>query len=281
MEFYVFVAVIAAAFLHALWNSLVKGGSDKYLGMSAVVLGHVPFALLALLFVPLPALESIPYILAGIVLHTGYQIFLLYSYKLGDLTQVYPMARGTAPLLVAGVSVLFLGEVLAGLELLAVFTIAAGILSISLERKRSGARNNGASILAFITGCFIASYSLIDGMGARISGNSLSFYSILSLGNSLLFFLIMLYRNPLVLKRLVLHNKLLFLGSGLASYVAYALVIWAFTLAPIALVTALRETSIIFALVIGTFVLKESISVWRVFSTMMTLMGAALLRFAK
>ena len=175
MSITVFIAVLVAALLHAVWNALVKGGADKYLSMCAVVLGHMPLALLVLPFVPIPAAASWPYLLGGIGLHLGYQFFLLHSYRSGDLTQVYPIARGSAPLLVAVVSVLFLGVVLQPLELLAIATIAAGILSMSLVRRKDGLRNLHAARLALVTGGFIASYSLVDGLGARLGARRLDF----------------------------------------------------------------------------------------------------------
>lgn len=141
MSTIVFVAVITAAALHAVWNALAKGGADKYLSMAAIVLGHSPIALAVLPFVPSPAPESWPYLLAGIALHVGYQLFLLASYRAGDLTQVYPIARGTAPLLVAGVSTVFLGVELSPLEIAAVLTIGIGIMSLSFVRQRDGLRN--------------------------------------------------------------------------------------------------------------------------------------------
>lgn len=277
----VFVAVIAAAVLHAVWNALVKGGADKHLSMAAVVLGHVPIAIIVLQFAPLPAPESWPYVLSGIVLHTGYQFFLLYSYRLGDLTQVYPIARGTAPLLVAAISVIFLGVHLQPLEMLAILIIGAGIMSLSLVRGKDGSRNVNAATLAFITGCFIAAYSLIDGMGARLSGTVLGFYAWLSISNAIVFAIFIAITKPGLLTQIPKKAKRVFLIGGSASYVAYALVIWAFTQAPIPIVTALRETSIVFALLIGVFFLKEKLDLAKVFSTMVTLLGAALLRFSK
>lgn len=101
MELTVFIAVIGAAVLHAVWNAVIKSGHDKHLGMTALVLGHAPIALVAVIIAPIPDAASWPYLLAGIVLHLGYQLFLLTSYRYGDLTQVYPIARGTAPMLVA------------------------------------------------------------------------------------------------------------------------------------------------------------------------------------
>lgn len=277
----VFIAVITAALLHAIWNVLVKGGRNKGLNMCAVVLGHVPLAVLILPFVPAPAPESWPYLVAGVGLHVGYQIFLLRSYRIGELTQVYPIARGTAPLLVAGISVLFLGVRLQPIEVLAVLTIGSGIISLSLVRQQDGARNMNAAGFALVTGCFIAAYSLTDGMGARLAGSALGFYGWLAIGNGMVFVSITALTRPGLLGQIPRQAKSVFALGGSASFDAYALVIWAFTQAPIALVTALRETSIVFALLIGVFFLKEKLDLGKVVSTMVTVLGAALLRFAK
>lgn len=152
----VFLAVIAAALLHALWNALVKGSADKQVTMAAVVLGHIPLATIALPFVPWPALESLPYLGAGIALHLSYQLFLMNAYRFGDLTQVYPIARGSAPLIVALISIGFLGVHLSRMELLAIAIIGCGILSLALVRRADGLRNGKAAVLALATGCFIA-----------------------------------------------------------------------------------------------------------------------------
>ncbi len=281
MSLSVFFAVLGAALLHACWNALVKSGADKTLGMSAVIIGHIPFALICLPFVPIPASESYPYIIAGLVLHAGYQFFLLHSYKLGDLTQVYPIARGTAPLLVTAFSILFLGVALSRIQLAAVLIIGVGILSLSLIRRTDGQRNPKAASFALITGCFIASYSLVDGLGARLAGTALGFYAWLSIGNGVLMSLYVLKVRPDIFKKLLTRDRKLFLTGGLASFTAYSLVVWAFTQAPIALVTALRESSIVFALLIGVFFLKERLDIIKVFSTMTTLLGALLLRLSK
>jgi len=277
----VFFAVIGAALLHATWNALVKGGSDKTLGISAVIIGHIPFALVCLPFVPLPAPESYPYLFASMVLHAGYQFFLMQSYKLGDLTQVYPIARGTAPLLVALFTVLVLKVNLSSMEVLAVVIIGVGILSLTLVRRGDGQRNMQAAFFALITSCFIASYSIVDGLGARLAGTSVGFYAWLSIANGIIITIYVLAVQPRILKQLATSHLKIFLIGGGASFVAYAIVTWAFTQAPIALVTALRETSIVFALLIGVFFLKERVNLIKVFSTMTTLLGAILLRVAK
>lgn len=277
----VFIAVIGAAFLHAAWNALVKGGKDKLMSLTAVILGHVPFALIAIAVAPPVAAEALPYIAVGIVLHMGYQVFLLYAYAAGDLTQVYPIARGSAPLIVAAVSVLFLGITLQTIELAAVLTIGAGIVSLALARRADGLRNGRAAGFALITGCFIASYSIVDGLGARAAGTALGYFGWLALGNSVALAIAVAIRAPQTYRSLWRNGQKLFWIGGGASFTAYAIVTWAFTQSPIALVTALRETSIIFALLIGVVFLKERLDLMKVLSTMTVLIGAALLRLAR
>jgi drug/metabolite transporter (DMT)-like permease len=277
----VFLAVIVAAALHAVWNALAKGGRDKLLSMTAVVLGHAPLALAALPFVPAPAPESWPYVAGGIALHVGYQLFLISSYRHGDLTHVYPIARGTAPLLVAGVSTLFLGVTFAPIEVAAVLVIALGIMSLSFVRQRDGTRNPRASLFALVTGCFIAGYSLNDGMGARLAGSPVGFYAWEAMGNAFVFTALMAWVQPGLPRRLFAEARTTFVIGGSASFLAYALVVWAFTQAPIPLVTALRETSVVFALMIGVWVLRERLDLAKVLSTFVTMLGAVLLRFAR
>jgi hypothetical protein len=170
--------VLIAALLHESWNYLVKRAEDKHLSMSAVVLGHTPFAAAALLCTSIPEPNSLPYVISGAVLHTGYQLFLLYSYRIGDLSQVYPLARGVAPLFVAGISVLLLGINLSQFELVAIFTIGIAIMSLTLVRRSDGLRNGRATSLAIITGGFIAAYSIVDGLGARQAGTALGFSAV-------------------------------------------------------------------------------------------------------
>lgn len=281
MSLTVFLVVIGAAFLHAAWNAAVKGSEDKLLGMSAIVFGHTIPAAIALFFVDLPSRESLPYMIGGMICHFGYQVFLLSAYKIGDFTQVYPIARGTGPLVVTVVSVLFLGVTLSPYELLAVALIVAGIMSLSIVRQGDGLRNPKAAIMALITGGFIAGYSLIDGLGARVSGSAVGFMSVLMVINGVVFFIYLLFKDKTMILRVPREAKLVALGGGIASYVAYVLVVWAFTQAPIPLVTALRETSIIFAVLIGVFVFRERLNLAKVIAVMLSLAGAALLRFGK
>jgi drug/metabolite transporter (DMT)-like permease len=217
----------------------------------------------------------------GLALHFGYQLFLMHAYEHGDLSQVYPIARGSAPLIVAVVSVAALGVHLQGAEMLAVAIIAAGILSLVLVRRADGLRNGRAAGLALVTGMFIAAYSLVDGYGARIAGTSLGFYAWVALINAPLMALYLGARDPGILGRIAGSGRASAIFGGGASFVAYAVVTWAFTQAPIALVTALRETSVVFALLIGVFCLKERLDLAKVLATAATLVGAFLLRYAR
>ena len=283
MSLTVFSIVLLAALLHASWNFLVKSRSaqDHWVAMAAVVLGHTPYALIALSVAPWPKSAAWLYILAGVLLHVGYQLFLMGAYRWGDLSQVYPLARGVAPLLVAGVSVFCLGVHLTPIEVAAVMLIGLGIMSLTLSRPAAGGKNRKPVVLAVLTGLCIAGYSLVDGMGARLAETSLGFYAWLSLINAIAFLAIIRVAKPGLAAQVGRHHWRFALASGGCSFGAYALVTWAFTQAPIALVTALRETSIIFALFLGVFFLKERLDLTKIAATLSTLLGLIILRWQR
>ncbi len=281
MDPLVFSVVLLAAALHAGWNALVKNAGDKYVSMTAIVLGHAPLAIVALPFVPLPDPQSWLYLIASVGFHIGYQLLLLFSYRIGDLTHVYPIARGVAPMLVAGISVMALGVHLTSIETVAVSTIAIGIVSLAFVRGSDGIRNPRAAGMALATGCCIAGYSLVDGLGARQAGTALGYWIWLTFINVALFPVIMTRLKPGLLGRVEREARSALVFGGGASFLAYALVVWAFTQAPIPMVTALRETSIIFALLIGVVFLNERLNLVKVASIALTLFGAVVLRFSR
>ena len=253
----VFLAVIFAAFLHAVWNAMVKSHKDKAVAVAAIILGHIPAALIIISFVPMPTIESVPYIFMSAIIHQGYQWFLLSAYNHGDYTKVYPIARGIAPVITTILSLIFIGVVLTRHELFGILIISFGILSLSFQYKNTF-QNNKAVIFALLTGFFIALYSTVDGYGARLSLSPLSFIGWSFILNGLIFpFFLKFMNEPNIIKRVFREAKSLFLIGGTISYIVYAIVVWAFTKAPIPLVGALRETSIIIALLIGTLILKE------------------------
>ena len=274
----VMLTVLLAALFHATWNFLVKFTDDKQLGMCAVVVGHVPFALVALVQSPFPNLTSWPYLLIGAVLHVCYQLFLLNAYRFGDLSLVYPLARGVAPLIIAVVSLVCLKVNLSLYELVAVIIIGSGIVSLVFTHHDGGLRNSSAVIMSLMTGGFIAAYSLVDGLGAREAGTALGYYGVLSVLNAILFSTVMCVTRPGLIKKVISCHWRIALGGGGASFFAYALVTWGFTQAPIALVAALRELSMVFAMLLGWLILGERLSLFKMTAIFMTLLGGILLR---
>jgi drug/metabolite transporter (DMT)-like permease len=274
----VMMAVLLAALLHACWNFLVKKNPDKAVSVTGIIIGHIPLAMAGVILAPLPNPQALPYLLLGTLLHLGYQFFLINAYRVGDLSQVYPLARGVAPLIVTVFSVLVLGAVLAVPQIVAVTAIGVGIMSLAQVRRKDGARNTKAALAALTTGGFIASYSLVDGTGARVAETALGFYAWLTVINASALLLWMRVFRAGMFTAVVFKNWKLTFGGGSAAFTAYAIVTWGFTQAPIALVTALRETSIIFALLLGSLVLKERLDSLKIFATAVTVIGIILLR---
>ena len=279
MDLNVFIAVIFAAFLHATWNGMVKSHEDKYVAIASIVLGHVPASIIIIYFLPLPTLESIPYIIISAFIHQGYQWFLLTAYRHGDYTKVYPIARGSGPVIVTIVSLLFLGVILSRYELIGIVIVSIGILSLSFQNSEA-LRNKKAIFFALLTGLFIGLYSMIDGYGARVSMSPLSYIGFSFILNALMFpFFLKFMDQPNITKRVFNKAKSLFIIGGTFSYIVYAIVVWGFTKAPIPLVSTLRETSIIFALLIGTFFLKERFTILKSISIFTIFVGVIFLKF--
>lgn len=279
MSLTVFIVVIFAAFLHATWNVMVKNEKDKYLAVSGIVFGHVPASIIVIFFIPFPSIESIPYIILSAILHNGYQWFLLSAYKLGDYTKVYPIARGSAPIFVSIVSLIFFAVVLSRFELLGIAVICLGILSLSFQDSTS-VTNRKAIIYALITGSFIMSYSITDGYGARISASILSYMGWSFILNAFLFAILLNFmKQPGIITRVAKDGKFIFFVGGTISYLVYAIIVWGFTQAPIPVVTALREISIVFALLIGTFFLKEKFTYLKTTAVLTIFIGVILLKF--
>ena len=278
MEVNVFFIVLLAALFHATWNAFVKVEGDRLVFMAVLLAGSAIGALSTTPFLPLPAPESWPYIALSVLLHQGYTIFLLLAYRYGDLSHVYPLARGSAPLIVAFLSVTLIGEQLTRHALLAVFMMGVGVMSLSLTRGAQNLRDPWAVFFALGTGLFIAGYTVTDGVGARLAGSAHG-YSAWMLGlEGIPIVAFVLWKRKMralpQIKRIWKPAMLM----GLVSLAAYWAVIWAMSVAPIALVAALRSTGIIFAVLFGVLFLKERLSLARLASTFMTLAGVVLLK---
>jgi|TARA_B100000959_G_scaffold140536_1_gene147631 drug/metabolite transporter (DMT)-like permease len=278
MESDIFLLVIFAAILHAVWNGMVKNFGDKVISVSAIVFGHVPMAIVVMLFLPLPTLESVPYIILSAIIHQGYQYNLISAYKVGDLTKVYPIARGTGPIVATIISIIFLGLLITKFQALSVVLICFGIIILGMFSE-SSTKNNKAVIYSLATGFFIGMYSLADGHGARISLSPLSFLGWSFILNAIIFPFVLKYMGySNIFSRVMKEAKLIFWIGGTLSYIVYGIVVWSFTKAPIPLVAALRESSIVFSILIGFFFLKERITFIKVLSILVIFVGVVLLK---
>ena len=272
MDNNVFFIVLLASLMHAIWNGMVKNHPDKVIAISGIVYGRIPLSIIAIIFLPLPTAESIPYLIISVIIHQGYQWFLLSSYEIGDLTKVYPIARGTGPLVATIISISFLGLVLDSLIILSIGFVCGGIITLSLFDKSK--KNYQIIKYSLLTGLCIGLYSITDGYGARVSLSAVSFISWTFIINAFLHPLVISLKNEKnIIERVKKNGKKMFFIGGSLDYLTYMIIVWAFTKAPIPMVGALRETSIFFSIFIGYFFLKEKITPAKIFSIILILAG--------
>lgn len=273
--------VLLAACLHAGWNALIKISGDRVATMAVVTLAGSVLSLPLLAFVEAPDLQSWPLLALTILLHTGYHFFLPVAYDHGDLGQVYPMARGAAPILVTLGAFVFVGEVLAPVAVVGVICLAIGVITLTFDKATGIAKKPRAVMFALATGAFIASYTVVDGIGARQAGSVLGFAVWLTIGDGLITFFVALLWKRGEIWHVARGNLLAGLAGGGMQVGAYWIVVWALAVAPMGMVSALRETSVLFAALISTFVLKEGFGVWRFISAGLISFGLILSRAQK
>ena len=279
MDALVYLAVLVAALLHAAWNSLVKSRGDHFSVLLMLTITHASIGALGLLAVPAPSTGAIPWIAAGAILHTGYKVFLAQAYAHADLSQAYPLARGTAPLLVFVISVYLFGEVFRPIETAGVLAISLGILYMAY-RGEHGTRMPLKSLgWAVGTAAFISGYTIVGGNGARIAGTPSGFLFWLVIGDAFGMAAWALWHRGTAAFSAIVPVWKIGAVAGAMSLFAYWIVMWAFTVAPIALVAALRESSILFATVFGAFILREHVNSWRWISAGLIVIGMILLNF--
>jgi drug/metabolite transporter (DMT)-like permease len=279
LDVLVFWAVLAGALMHAAWNAVLKTGLDRFSSVLLLSLVQSGMAIVLLPFFPLPAFESWPWLAASFFLHTGYKLFLIRAYEHGDLSQVYPLARGAAPLLVTVVAGFALGEFLSMPKILGVIAISLGVIVMSRRGGGDlGSLPRRALGYALATAAFTAGYSLVDGAGARLAGSASSFTLWMFAGDGVLMVAFaVLTRGRLAFAQLRSALRSGFVAGAL-SLGSYWLVVWAFTQAPIALVTALRETSVLFAMLIAAVFMREPVGPWRWSAAIAIVTGIALIR---
>ena len=270
--------VLLAAAMHAGWNALIKIQGDRLAVMAVVTAAGSLISLAVLPFVDAPDPASWPLLALTIVLHTGYHLFLPRAYDHGDLGQVYPIARGSAPLLVTLGAVFIAGETMDPAALLGVVCLAVGVMALTFDKGAGVAKKPRAVLYALLTGTFIASYTVVDGLGVRQAGSILGFAVWLTVADGLLTFLLVSIWKPFAVRQVLRRNWLVGFLGGALQVGAYWIIIWALALAPMAMVSSLRETSVLFAAVISTFVLKEGFGVWRFVSAGLVTLGLVLSR---
>lgn len=267
------LVVLGAALLHAFWNALVKGSGDKTIMLGFIALGHVFPGLLMVAISPLPDFASVPFMIASIMVHWVYFFLLNTAYRLGDLSLIYPISRGLAPILVAMGAQFWLGENLPFLTWIGILCVSLGIIVLS-RSVLQGALPPLALLAAIGIGLIVTTYSLVDGIGVRKSGNAISYIGWLFTAKLLIVF----YVFPTRMERVrAMPWRVLLLGvsGGLVSGFAYALVLYAKSIAPLGMVSALRETSVIFAAIIGVVWFKEGPRSQRLIAAIIVALGIA------
>jgi len=256
MSLFVFFAVLGAALLHASWNALIKLGASKMTGMVIMTAVQGGAGLLIALGRPFPEGAVWLWLLASGALHAAYKLFLAYAYEHGDLSRVYPIARGVAPLIVLVVGAVLLADVISVAAYVGVMVLGLGSLLMANGALGSG-ENRRLIPFALFSAMATAGYSLVDGMGARVAGDAATFVAWLFAIDAALMLPTAAALRGTAIFRASLRSWGLGALAAAGSYGAYAIAVWAMTQAPIALVAALRETSILFAVAIGVFFFGE------------------------
>jgi drug/metabolite transporter (DMT)-like permease len=279
MDLLVFLAVLGAAACHAGWNALLKINVEP---LVATILVAVASGLVVLPFAVVtgaPGAAAWPYLVASVIIHIGYYVTLAEAYRTGDLGQVYPIARGSAPLLTAGLATLWLGETPGLYGWSGIVVLVIGILLLTFKGGRLLHKLDRRAIgFALLTSLTITMYTLVDGSGARVSTNPWAYAVWLFVLSGAVMALYGFWRIGASLVGALTRHWSLALAGATLSTAAYAIAIWAMTVAPIALVAALRETSVLFAALFSAFLLREPLLPARILSALLVLAGVVLLR---
>jgi phosphonate utilization associated putative membrane protein len=290
------LAVLFGALLHASWNALIKRGDDKALDTAFIHVLGVVLALPVVLVVGLPRREAWPYLAGSLTIHIGYYIALVGAYRHGELGLTYPVMRGLAPLLVACSSAALLGESLAAPAWAGVVAISVGVIAMGLsingapaEVRADGPAHNphahhGKALrYALANACLIALYTVVDGLGVRRSGDTAAYLATLFMLDGIPYFLIVMWQRRDAVGPALHHMAgrwTVALPAALASLGSYGIALWAMTQAPVAAVAALRETSVLFAAVIGALWLREAYGKRRIAATLLIVAGVITLRLS-
>jgi drug/metabolite transporter (DMT)-like permease len=279
MDTFVFVAVLFAAACHAGWNAAIKGGLDPLTTTVLISIGAAIVSGLALPFVGLPAMAAWPWCAASVLIHLFYFAALIESYRAGDMGQVYPIARGSAPLMTATATTLFIGERLGLLGWCGISLLVAGVVLLSLRGGRDLAKLDRRAVgFALFTAVTICAYSVVDGVGARLAGSANAYSAALFVGIGPVMAIYALARRGREVMAAMGRHWGIGLAGGALQVGSYGIAIWAMTVAPIAIVAALRETSVLFGAAIAVVFLGEPLRTSRVVAALMIVVGLTLIR---
>jgi len=285
MSGFIFSCILVAALMHALWNVLLKSGSDKPLETAAANFITALLALPVLLIYGLPEPETYPYIATSIVLHLAYFYLVASAYRFGDLNLAYPIMRGTAPILTLMFGYLFLNEQVSNSVMTGIFLVSAGVILLGLRKTGTSVHHLKALLFALGNALVIALYTIIDGHGVRLSNNAWSYVSLLMFLHGCIFLLLVFWQRKrqqlLSVSLNYLRSRLMYpLVGGACIIGSYSIALWAMTQAPISLVAAVRETSVLFAFLFGVLYLKESLYPQRILGAIGVCGGLVLIRIS-
>ena len=267
-------AVIAAAVTHAVWNAIAHGIKDQTLAFALIGVGGIAIGIPLVIVAAMPRSDCWPYLLGSVVIHVFYNLLLMRCYRLGEFSQVYPLARGTSPLVVTILAAIFIHEHLAWAQIAGVLVVSAGLATLVLAGRRPG---RAAFLAAVGTGLTIAAYTTVDGVGVRLSGSPVGYIGWLMVLESLCVPMFAVVRRRDVLLKQPKRILLAGLAAGALSVLAYGLVLWAQTRGALAPIAALRETSVIFGAIIGTLIFREPFGRTRITATVLVAAGIILL----
>jgi drug/metabolite transporter (DMT)-like permease len=268
------IAVITAAVTHAVWNAIAHGIKDQTLAFALIGVGGIAIGIPLVILAVMPRSDCWPYLLGSVVIHVFYNLLLMRCYRLGEFSQVYPLARGTSPLVVTILAAIFIREHLTLAQIAGVLVVSAGLATLVLAGRRPG---RAAFLAAVGTGLTIAAYTTVDGVGVRLSGSPVGYIGWLMVLESLCVPMFAVVRRRDVLLKQPKRILLAGLAAGALSVLAYGLVLWAQTRGALAPIAALRETSVIFGAIIGTLIFREPFGRTRIAATVLVAAGIILL----
>jgi drug/metabolite transporter (DMT)-like permease len=270
--------VLLGALLHAGWNTLVRRAADKLLDTVLILCGAGILAAMLLPALPLPAMESWPYLAASVLIHVVYFALVALAYHGAELGFAYPVMRGSAPVLSALAVAMLLNEMPTPGGWLGILLVSGGVLLLATDAWQSGKLRKGPTLLALANAGVIAVYTLVDGQGARLSGHAFSYTGWMFLLTAVLMFSLALALKG---RRMISHARHVWqrgLLGGASTLASYGLALWAMTQAPIALVAALRETSVVFAAILAALFLAEPVTRLRAVSILTVVAGTVALK---